>query len=210
MASSGNQRPDLVWESDLTRLTRILLRKLKEHLLENTSIAVSVDYDDTVADGLDIVAMSELPTLVLSGPRLAENRFYSTNLSHEEPQEGTDEVSRYSPPYTVDLIFTITAASDRTVELINLMAAMATFLNRNRWIEMSRDTSDPDSESVRWEMDPEGDVRTRLDGQDDVRAFTWGLVIRGFDVDEGMVFEITKPVDETILETESIDMGGAL
>ena len=38
-------RPHLDIETDLTRLVRALLRKLKSHLLENVSISVSVDYD---------------------------------------------------------------------------------------------------------------------------------------------------------------------
>ena len=63
-------------------------------------------------------------------------------------------------PYTVDLAFTLTAASDRTVELLNLMAAVATFLDRSRWVELPRDPDDSDAGVVRWEMDPEGEFQT--------------------------------------------------
>jgi hypothetical protein len=93
---------------------------------------------------------------------------------------------RRRPPYTVDLVFTLTAASDRTVELLNLMAAVATFLNRNRWVELPRDPGDPGAGTTRWEMDPEGEFQTRLDGPDDVRVFSCGFVVRGFDIDEGL------------------------
>jgi len=210
MGSGASQRPDLVRESDLARLVRTLLRTLKAHLLENTSISVSVDYDDTVADGLDIVAMSKLPSLVLSGPRLKEDRFYSTNVPRKEPQTGTDEVLRWGPSFTVDLKFTITAASDRTVELLNLMAAVATFLNRNRWIEMSRNPEDPTVGTARWEMDPDGDFRARLDGKDDVRAFTCGLVIRGFDVDEGLPLAPGKLALEIEVGTEPFNDGDTI
>ncbi len=55
------------------------------------------------------------------------------------------------------------------------MAAVATFLNRNRWVEMPRDAGDPESGLVRWEMDPEGEFQTRLDGPGDVRAFNCGF-----------------------------------
>ena len=207
MVSGASQRPDLVQESDLARLVRTLLRTLKTHLLENTSISVSVDYDDTVADGLDIVAMSKLPSLVLSGPRLAEDRFYSTNVPRKESQAGSDEVLRWGPSFTVDLLFTITVASDRTVELLNLMAAVATFLNRNRWIEMNRNPEDPAVGKVRWEMDPDGDFRARLDGKDDVRAFTCGLMIRGFDVDEGLRLAPGKLALEIEVGTEPFNDG---
>jgi len=205
-------RPRLVKEADLTRVVRTLLRMFKKQLLENTSISVSVDYDDTVVDGLNIVAMSKLPSLVLSGPRLAENRFFSSNTLREEIVSSATgpEIVRHKPPFTTDLAFTITVASDRTVELLNLMAAVASFLNRNRWLEIPRESEIAESETVRYEMDPTSDFRTTLDGPDDVRAFTCGLIVRGFDVDEGLPLDIGRAVDATQLETEPMPPGGAL
>jgi len=204
-------RPRIVAESDLTRLVRTLLRELKRQVIANVSMTVSVDYDDTTVDGMNVVAISKLPSLVLSGPRVVENRFFSTNEPHEDvvPGAGGPELLRRRPPYTVDLAFTLTAASDRTVELLNLMAAVATFLNRNRWIELPRDPGDPDSESVRWEMDPEGELQTRLDGPDDVRAFTCGFVVRGFDIDEGLPLDVGKAVADAELDTVAVPPGGA-
>lgn len=204
-------RPRIVSESDLTRLVRTLLRELKRQVLASVSMTVSVDYDDTTIDGMNVVALSKLPSLVLSGPRVVENRFFSTNEPHEDvvPGAGGPELMRRRPPFTVDLAFTLTAASDRTVELLNLMAAVATFLNRNRWVELPRDPGAPDSESVRWEMDPEGELQTRLDGTDDLRAFTWGFVVRGFDIDEGLPADLGRAVAEAVLETEPIAPGGA-
>jgi hypothetical protein len=58
-------------------------------------------------------------------------------------------------------------------------------------------------------MDPDGELQTRLDGPDDVRAFTWGFVVRGFDIDEGLPADLGRAVGETVLETESIAPGGA-
>ena len=203
-------RPRIVAEADLTRLVRTLLRELKREVIENVSITVSVDYDDTTVDGLNVVAISKLPSLVLSGPRVAENRFFSTNEPHEDvvPGPAGPELMRRRPPYTVDLSFTLTAASDRTVELLNLMAAVATFLNRNRWVELPRDPDDPGAGAARWEMDPEGEFQTRLDGPDDVRVFTCGFVVRGFDIDEGLPLDVGKAVAATELETDAIAPGG--
>lgn len=199
-------RSQLTQESDLTRLVRTLLRKLKSEVLEATSLSVSVDYDDTVIDGVSVIALAKLPAVVLSGPSVDENRFFSTNVPHEDAVAGASgpELMRRRPPFTVDLEFTITAASDRTVELLNLMAAVATFLNRTRWIEMPRDPVDASKGVVRWEMDPQGEFRTRLDGPDDVRAFSCGFVVRGFDIDEGLPLDFGKAVDTTELTTEPI------
>ncbi|NVJ28962.1 transcription factor, partial [Myxococcus sp. AM011] len=68
------------------------------------------------------------------------------------------ELVRRRPAYTVDLAFTLTVASERTAELFNLMAAVATFLNRNRWLAMPRDAEDASRGTVRWEMDADGEV----------------------------------------------------
>ncbi|MCG8419631.1 MAG: IPT/TIG domain-containing protein [Proteobacteria bacterium] len=192
-------RPRIIRESALTRLVRKLLRELKRQVMENASIAVALDYDDSTVDEVHIVALSRFPSLVLSGPRVSENRFFSRNELSEHMVPGTrgPELRRRRPPYTVDLSFTLTAASDRTTEVLNLMAAVATFLNRNRWIELPRDPDVSSAELLRWEMDPQGDFRTRLEGPDDVRAFTCGFVVRGFDIDEGLPLDVGKGVAET-------------
>ena len=202
-------RPRIVHESDLTRLVRGLLRELKQQLIANTSMTVSVDYDDTTIDGLNVVSISRLPSVVLSGPKVNENRFFSNNEPHEDVVPGSNgpELLRRRPPFTVDLSFTITAASDRTVELLNLMAAVATFLNRNRWLDLPRDPEDEAAGTVRWERDPEGDFQTRLDGPDDVRVFSCGFVVRGFDIDEGLPLDLGKAADELGLDTEAIAPG---
>ena len=67
---------------------------------------------------------------------------------------------------------------------------------------MLRDPNDPSSETVRWEMDFDADIRTNLNGPDDIRAFTAGFVIRGFDIDEGRSVGVTRPVDEIIVDIE--------
>ena len=92
----------------------------------------------------ELVAMASLPALVLSGPKITENRFYALNEGREDvvPGPAGPELARHRPTYTVDLAFTITAVSDHTVELLNLMAAVGTFLNRNRWIELPRNPDD--------------------------------------------------------------------
>ena len=198
------ERAKLVDECDFTRLVRTLLRELKRQVLAATSISVAVDFDDTPGDGLDLVAMAELPALVLSGPRLATSRAYATNVPLELPAEDGD-VLLHSPPTTFDLTFTLTGASERTAELLNLMRAVAAFLATNPWIEMPRDPARPEAGTARWELDAEGEMRASLRGEGDVRSFTCGLVIRGFDIHEGLVTGRTRAVDEPVLDTQSIE-----
>jgi hypothetical protein len=39
--------------------------------------------------------------------------------------------------------------------------------------------------------------------------FTWGFVVRGFDIDEGLPVDLGRAVAEPVLETEPIAPGGA-
>jgi len=204
-------RAPVARESDLTRAIRQLLRELKRQVLANVSTTVSVDYDDSALGGLNVIALAKVPSLVLSGPTLRPSRFYSTNVPHEDVVTGSSglELVRRKPPYTVDLVCTLTAASERTAELFNLMAAVATFLNRNRWLELPRDPVDASRGTVRWELDADGEFRTQLAGKADVRAFTCGFVVRGFDVDEGLPLDLSKLVAEPQLETQLFVGGGS-
>jgi hypothetical protein len=192
------ERPTIVREADLTRVIRQLLRELKRQVVANVSASVSVDYDDTGADGPAVIAMAKLPSLVLTGPTLRQNRFYSANAAQYDVV-GTPtglQAIRRKPAMTVDLVFGVTAASARAAELFNLMGAVATFLNRNRWLELPRDPTDASKGTVSWELDADGDFRTQLASRDDVRVFTCGFVVRGFDVDEGLPMAVASLVDE--------------
>jgi len=203
-------RGPLVVEATVTRLVRALLRMLKAQVAQNTVMTVALDYDAAPDDQLRVVTMASLPALVLSGPTIHESRFYASNVPHEDVVPGVSglELLRRRPAYTVDLAFTLTAASDRTAELLNLMAAVASFLNRNRWLTVPRDPARPELGTVRWEMDPDGDFRTNLRGQSDVRVFTCGLVVRGFDIDEGLPMDLGKAVAEAGTELTAVSYGG--
>ena len=202
------QRPRLVGDSDLTRLVRTLLRMLKRDLAVNTSMRVSVDYADARhVDGMRVVPMASLPALVLSPLRLPPNPMYGTRELRERVVMGPGgpEVVRHRPSFTVDPVFRLTGASDRVVELLNLLEAVGKFLNRTKWLEMERDPAQPGEGRVRWEMDPTGDFRTSLDGPDELAAFTIDLVVRGFDLDSGQPTEVGRRVNENELATAGYD-----
>lgn len=201
-------RRPLTQESRLTRLVRSLLQQIKRHVIENVSLRVALDYDDSVEDGTRVVAMAKIPSMVLSGPRVRQNRFYSNNQAVEQvvsTPSGEPAILRRAPSLTVDLGFTLTGASDRSVELLNLMAATTTFLNRNRWVAMPQDPAHPEAGTLRWELDLDGEFRTALDGPDGVGAFTCDLAVRGFDLDDGAALDVTRPVEHLELETEAIN-----
>lgn len=198
-ASFRFARVSLGVESDLTRLVRTLLRELKRQVLENTSLAVSVEYPEDPDAVLAKIAEAKLPSLVLSGPRLRENREYSTNELGEEVVVGLSgaELRRRRPPLTMDLEFGVTIASDRAAEMLNLQSALVRFVRANRWITMPRDAAAPDGAIVGWELDPVGELRPLVEGTDrtDLRAFAWAIVIRGFDLAEDQVLDVGRQVE---------------
>lgn len=206
-AGFAYQLPALSAESDLARLVRTLLRELKRQILPNVSLTVQTDFDAQTGDELHIAELASLPALVLVGPELREDRFYSLNqLPETAGAAGT--VLRRRVPYTVDLGFTLVGASDHTVELLNLMAATELFFHKNKFLEMARDASNAGAGRVRYEMDfaPDGDLRvTSQPNESNVRSFSGSFVIRGFDLEDlpgvtgEAVTEQTAPADEIVI-----------
>lgn len=199
--------PELAAESDLARLVRTLLRELKRQVLPNVSLTVQTDFDAQTGDELHIAELASLPAIVLVGPELREDRFYSMNqLPEVAGAPGT--VLRRRVPYTVDLAFTLVGASDHTVELLNLMAATELFFHKNKFLEMPRDLANRAGDHVRYEMDfaPDGDLRVTSQPNDsNVRSFSGSFVVRGFDLEDlagvpgDAITEQTAPADEIVI-----------
>jgi hypothetical protein len=201
-------QPRLAVESDLTRLVRTLLRELKRQVHPNVSLTVQTDFDAQTGDELHLTELASLPGLVLVGPELTENRFYSLN-SPLEVAVGDGTAVRRRVPYTVDLGFTLLGVADHTTELLNLMAATELFFHRNKYLEMDRDAGSPIAGRVRYEMDftPDGDLRvTSQPNESNVRSFSGSFVVRGFDFEDlaGVAgdgaFARTAPVETAHLE----------
>ena len=179
-------RHALTTEADLTRLVRILLQEIKRQVLENVVLTVQTDFDADAGAELHLAQLAELPALVLIGPELTENRFFSLN----QLPEVTARSGRFAQrrvPYTVDLGFTLIGVSDHTTELLNLMAATQLFFHRNKVLELDRDAANAGAGSVRYEMDltPDGDLKvTSQPNESNIRSFSGRFVVRGFDLED--------------------------
>lgn len=203
-------RPSLAEESDLTRLVRSLLRDLKRQVMENVSLTVSTDYDEDAVDGLNITMVSSLPALILIGPELAESRPYSTNVLSEETA-GIGAFHKRRPPFTVDLELTLVGLSNHTVELLNLMSACSRFFSRNTRIEMDRDPADPSKGRVGWDLELTETLKvTSRPNESNVRSFSGTFVIRGFDVDEGVISEKGHVVGDQGVDLDTQQAGQIL
>lgn len=179
-------RQALAVEADLTRLVRTLLQDLKRQVIENVVLTVHTDFDAETGLEVHLASVARLPALVLMGPELAENRFYSMNELGERVT-GPGQFEQRRAPYTVDLGFTVIGVSDHTTELLNLLAATQLFFHRNPYLALDRDPANPGAGRVRYELDVprDGDLKvTSQPNTSNVRSFSGRVVVRGFDLED--------------------------
>jgi hypothetical protein len=192
--------------TDLERLVRTLVRALKREVLANVHVAVHVDYADAEGEDVRLTPLASVPSLVLSGPTVRPARAYRSAVAADVVVGS--EVWRHRPRLTMDLAFGIIGASSSTVELLGLLSAVAHFLSRNPWIAMLRDPDRPNLGVARWDLDLDGDWRTQIPGPDGIHVFTTRFLVRGFDLDEGLLRERLQRVDTVVLETGAPSAGG--
>lgn len=179
-------RPSLTTEADLTRLVRTLLHELKRQVLDNVVLTVHTDFDTSTGLELHLAQIARLPALVLMGPELTEDRFFSLNQL-PEVATGPGEFAQRRAPYTVDLGFAVIGVSDHTTELLNLLTTTQLFFHRNVYLELDRDPVDPAAGRVRYEMAIARDGALKVTSQpneSNVRSFSGRVVVRGFDLED--------------------------
>ena len=189
--------PSLLADADLTRLVRTVVQALRRDVLDNTHLAVNVDFDDTPQDPTRTTALARVPSLTVSGPTLSRSVRYGTARPVDVPLGS--EVVRHRPVVVADLTFALTGASRSVPELLNLLAATSQFVARTPWIGMLRDADRPELGSVRWDVDGHGDWTTQIPGEGGVHTFTGGFVIRGFALDHGLPVERLRGVEAVVL-----------
>lgn len=217
-------RLDALAESDLVRLCHTLIRELKRQIINNVAITTSTDYDEDSSDLTNFIEIATLPQLILVGPKLSENRFYTSNEAIEEdPDPTTFELGIRRFPRVVDVEFSLIGASDNTVELLNLMYAVESFFNRNKDLVMLREAPagdpndsypvDPAEEDVvRYEMDIQVGGQFGTTGRpnnSNLRTFSGGFLIRGFEIEALPDF----PADLLVARTREVlqsDLGPAM
>src|SRR5262249_30997589 len=160
--------------------------ELKRQVVDNVVLTVHTDIDAGVGAELHLAQVARLPGLVLVGPELTENRFFSINQLPEVAM-GPGEFAQRRVPYTLDLGFTVVGVSDHTTELLNLVAAAQLFFHRNPYLELDRDPNHPNAGRVRYEMAiaRDGDLKvTSQPNESNVRSFSGRFVVRGFDLED--------------------------
>ncbi len=205
-------RRSLAEPSNLVRLTRAVIQRLKRDVLDNTVLTVSVDYRDDDGQVLRAVPLAELPSLVLTGPTLKPSPNYVDNGAVERRAVGPNgpELKRQRRRRTKDVEFALTGAAERTQELVNLMSLLESSLVNDPWITLARDPNNETLGAVRWPFDIADDVRTNSEDREGVRVFQATLTLRGFDVAVGAVTERAQPADSIEVAFEQSGTKGEL
>lgn len=180
-------RPNLTLEDDYTRLVRTFMRELRRQVIDEVVLTTHTDFDDQTADFQSITNIAKMPAIILVGPDIVENRFFSTNEKQViDNGDGTFDIRR--SPYTVDLAFECVGVAELTVQKLNLAAAFTKFINRNKYLRMDRDPDNLALGRVRYEMDFEDEAgepsATDRLNDSNVRAFSGNIIIRGFDLED--------------------------
>jgi hypothetical protein len=112
-------RPGLAAESFLQSVSGEVLKIFKRHLLENSFITTSRDFDNNPAD-LER-AIAEAPVIYLMGPTTPVNRLFSANQVDAQEQVGDPlRYERQKPSVTTDVNFDIRVFAQGERHIIGL------------------------------------------------------------------------------------------
>lgn len=155
-ASDGERR--------IGRLVRTLARDLRQFAAPAARLALATDLDAPGA--VRMVPISDGPALTLGGPRLTVARAAAPGAPLIETIVTTDGLGRrpVEAPVSADLTFTITGTARGATELLSLMAAVATFIARTRWLELRAFPHNPASPLLRWDLDAETALTAEVTG----------------------------------------------
>jgi hypothetical protein len=199
---------DATATSDLERLIYRLMEEMKKQILPEVVLTAHTDYDSSTVDGLNITDLAKVPAIVLVGPKLPENRFYSRNEKPEnDAVDGMAEVLR--KPRTVDLQFDVIGITNSTKEFLSLLAVANEFMNRNIVLTMDRDPDDSTQGEVEYEFSFQGTAgfnTTTKGSTSNIRTFSGAIEIRGFDLDGLAGFNLEAVVERARTLVSAVDL----
>lgn len=186
------QLPELHAVQPLQLLVDRFIQVLKDQVHPNVMQSVHTDWDDYVNDGLSVTAVASFPAIVLDGPELSENRFYSRNRYTEEEILPTtiEEFAFRREPRTVDVGFEILLLSDSVQEILNLANIVTEFMHLNKEFKLPNTLTPPydpnDTCDLELDFVEGGDFAwTTEPTNSNIRQMRASILIRGFDIATG-------------------------
>ena len=149
-------------KGQLAQITRALIGVLGSYAATSARFAHVVDLDTT--DGVRMVPVGDGPALTISGPRPELARIASVarpTVVTVLTADGTQRIER-TTGVSLDLLYEVTGAARNGAELLALLAGVATFLARTRWLELPRDPRTAHSPLVRWDLDADGAFQSQI------------------------------------------------
>lgn len=166
---------------DFIRAVIALADLLKSEVLANTVINTSVDYDPDT--GLELIQVEATPQLILTGPTLRFNSFFTHRGSFVSETAAPTEVLRRRRHRVVDLEFEVMGVTNSDGELINLQSLLETVLDRNSTIDVLIDDADPTQGTLPLELhilESPTYERARAHSLSDLRSFSARFVLKGW------------------------------
>lgn len=203
-------RPDLTRDTALATAVKQLRRELVNQVHPEVVVTQSVDWTDTPGDALRKLALAKLPSIILAGPRLRENRNYRTNVAPLE--KVGEEMREYRAPDVKDLIFTLGALAETMGMILAMTHALTNFITRNPVLRVPRSPNDPAKGFVEYELrlEPEGDMTVSTEpSKADLKSSTGtiailGVLLEGLNLEGDMATDMQPPLrhDPTVVSSK--------
>lgn len=171
--------------SDLQRMVRAFVLELQRQIIPGVMVSENTDYDPDTGAEISVINVPSFPHLILIGPDLKQNRFYSLNDPPDFQDDSGNFVER-KVPTTVDVEFSFVGVSDRKMELLNLMHVTENFFRDNTELRLDRSATDATLGRNEYELDLTADGGLKSVGKannSNVFSFSGRCVIRGFDIE---------------------------
>jgi hypothetical protein len=204
--------PKLTAETTLTRLTRAFIVELRRQVVNNVELARHVDFDPATGDNMSFIEVAGLPALVLIGPELRYNGVHGNDSVQPVTISGSTGSVHYAPRVR-DLVFEVMGITDSVVARSNLIELFEGFMQRNPWIYLDRDESNPAAGQNRYELnyvfgeDPRAGARSV---NSNVVTWTTRVYLQAVQVEgiagfaDSDVIEQDATVDQVVLSSQRI------
>ena len=157
-----------------------LLKELARQLpVEDVVDRTHTDYDDSTADGLNVVKIAATPALLLEGPDIDR----ADGIYHQADQEEEIVAGEYKTIRAatfVDLTYKITLIDKHTGRLLNLVGMLISFIDENGRLGVELVPGDPSQGFVYFDLDwVELPTVNSQASKDNLRSAVGTLVIHG-------------------------------
>lgn len=202
-------------ESCLRYIDQTFLLRWRRDTIENVLKGEHTEWDADTVDALNIISLAELPAIVLVGPDMPENTFYSRRHASEDILDDGTVLLR-PPPRTVDLVYDVIAVSQHEGEMMALQQMIRDFIKKTTFLELDRDPDDSSKGTVRYEVDEVDGTADRQNrpNNSNIKSYSGTVVIKGVDIegapgfgnlrDRGSTATVARPDEPVSLDADAI------